>query len=368
MMGGIVHVQCPACKGAMGVADIDRVVTCRFCDARSLVEKGFFVPEYRVEAVVDGDEARRALRRALKDPRMSRGLLKGARFESATLHYAPYHKTIARRMGTLQLQEEKRRPGLTGDGTGEGRERISHETRVILSDVSRVEPAVGMSGWELESTAFMDRELEQAMPLIPFGPEDALSGGVVMPPTQRPDRFIEELKRDNRAATVIDLTEYSQVRVKRIYYPIWRLHYEYKGRTYGATVDGVTGEVVAMRAPQDDGSRVKWLIATSMIMALFFGKAMGFLFSWFFVFASNDMGNYEMTWVTVLLLVFMLFAVLLFSLMGWHQFRYPGEVVVKGGEVDIEKLGDNDDGTTSSWLIRLGEAVGKVFEMGAPRG
>jgi len=368
-MAGILHVQCPACKGAIGVTEIDRVVTCPYCEARSLVEKGMFVPEYLVEATVDADAARRALRRALKDPRMTAGLLEESRFSSAVLRYVPFHKTAARRVGTLQVQEEARRPSLlSGARPGEGRVTVANETRVVFGDVARMEPAVRMSGWELEHAAIMDREREQEMTFLPYDPEDASRGGAAMPATERPDRYLEELKTDSRSATVVDRTSYSQIRVRRIYYPVWRVRYQYKGRGYAATVDGVTGDVIALRAPQDDGSRVKWLIATAMVLSLFFGKSLGFVLHWVVFGAGNGLANYDMTWVMALLLVILLFAVLVFSTMGWHQFRYPGEVVIRGAESDVEKVGGKEDSGAMGWLIRLGDAIGGVFERGAPRG
>lgn len=326
-----------------------------------------FVPEYLVEATVDADAARRALRRSLKDPRMTAGLLAESRFSSAVLRYVPFHKTAARRVGTLQMRKEARRPSLPGERPEERGGAVTNETRVVFGDVARMEPAVRMSGWELEHAAIMDREREQEMAFLPYDPEEASLGGAAMPATERPDRYLEELKTDSRSATVVDRTSYSQIRVRRIYYPVWRVRYQYEGRGYAATVDGVTGDVIALRAPQDDGSRVKWLIATAMVLSLFFGKSLGFVLSWMASGAGNGLANYDMTWVMALLLVILLFAVLVFATMGWHQFRYPGEVVVRGGTSEVEKVGGKDEREMPGWMIRLGDALGRIFETGAPR-
>ena len=39
------------------------------------------------------------------------------------------------------------------------------------------------------------------------------------------------------------------------YYPFWIVRYAYEGRTYFATVDGITARVVSGRAPGDAGSQ-----------------------------------------------------------------------------------------------------------------
>lgn len=47
-----------------------------------------------------------------------------------------------------------------------------------------------------------------------------------------------------------------------IYYPLWSLHYRYKGRLYQMTVDARTGQVHSARAPADSTRQLAVMVAT----------------------------------------------------------------------------------------------------------
>jgi hypothetical protein len=233
------------------------------------------------------------------------------------------------------------------------------ETKVIFGDIHRIEPALDLPDWALDHTALMSAKGRERLSLLPCDRRLVAARGTIWQPTRGPERFIAELSVDNRSASVVDRTAFEETRVRLIYYPVWRLRYRYGGRLYGAVVDGVTGEIVYARAPQSDGHRVKWLIATAMVVSLFFGLAS----RWFWQAASwgldssLDLG----TVVFVLYGVFFL-VVALFAAAGWHQFRYPGEVVITGPEVDVVKVGASGDGMDAPWIRRVGDYINDVVE------
>jgi hypothetical protein len=53
-----------------------------------------------------------------------------------------------------------------------------------------------------------------------------------------------------------------------IYYPLWSLRYEYRGRAYDMTVDGRNGEVHSARAPADNRARLAGLLASLAALAV----------------------------------------------------------------------------------------------------
>lgn len=53
-----------------------------------------------------------------------------------------------------------------------------------------------------------------------------------------------------------------------IYYPLWSLHYRYRGRLYQMTVDGRTGQVHSARAPADGTRQLAAMVATYAVLAV----------------------------------------------------------------------------------------------------
>jgi len=357
-MAAPLHIACPACKAAVGVTDIDRVVTCTFCKARSLVETDGFVQELWVEPACDRDQARRALQRSLTGRAFPPELLARSTPHSATLYLVPFHELRARRLGTMELGDHLR--PRQGEALIRGTVApAARETRVIFGDVHRVEPAVDLAGWALEHVALMSAQERARLKPVPFDGRAAAARGVVRQPTRSADRVLTELATDSRSASVVDRTVFAERRVRRIYYPVWRLRYRFAGRIYGAVVDGVTGEVISVRAPQNDGTRIKWLIATAMVISLFFGQ----ITRWFWLAATWGMDiETNLGMAAVILYGFFFMVVVLFAAAGWHQFRYPGEVVMTGRDVEVVKVGAAGDGMDAPWIRRLGDALNTMME------
>ncbi|HJJ35955.1 MAG TPA: hypothetical protein O0X27_02135 [Methanocorpusculum sp.] len=99
-----------------------------------------------------------------------------------------------------------------------------------------------------------------------------------------------------------------------VYYPFYILRYEYKGRNYLATVDGITGKVVSGRAPGNAG-RQSWFAACSAISGALAGVGI-FLISRFLQTDVYLYGGIGCIIVAILLLIFC-----------WKQFRDGGEVI-----------------------------------------
>jgi hypothetical protein len=322
----ILHVECKACGGAMGLTEVDRLLTCDYCGVRSVVEAGRYVPEYYYAPRHNQVDARRALQGALRNKMLPEGLLKNSRFHSSQLYFIPYHELSARRLGRMTFRDQ---PSLEEKKYGPRPSKVN--TRVIIGDVQSTKPAVHLPGWGIEKSAIEIVGGESSAVLLPFDRKDVARQGKIYQAVRDSEHVLDQLDLGAHTISVEQDLEYAEVRVSRIYYPIWRFRYRYKGRMYRASVDGITGEVIALRAPQDDGQRVIWLLGTAMMVAFF----LGVLFSVAIVFAK------VLGWVLGIASV-LLIVVAGFVALGWEQFRYPGEVVITGKDVEIVKLNQPD--------------------------
>jgi len=156
-------------------------------------------------------------------------------------------------------------------------------------------------------------------------------------------------------------------RLKRIYYPVWRIRYDYQGKMYGATVDGVTGRLMSARAPQDDSLRVLWLLGSSSVVSFTAGTIIKLIF----ITLPSEVHSEELS-TGLFFGVHFLFSgmqhwlliggvALLIIGMGWDHFRYQGEVVIRGDVRTVKKIGKPEntwyDRTREKLLGLLGEMM-----------
>jgi hypothetical protein len=164
------------------------------------------------------------------------------------------------------------------------------------------------------------------------------------------------------ASAFEDKTQFMEKRIRRVFYPIWRIRYRYKNRLYWATLDGVTGRIMALRAPQDDRQRLKWLLGSSVVVSFVVGKLLRLIL---LSIAHGGLGAvFALLGIApVLLGVFFFFGVC-FSVavlvVAWEQFRYPGELVITGGNVEVVKLKPPGENRALIWLWRAIEQMEKV--------
>lgn len=382
-MPALRHVNCPQCGGTLGASNVERTVRCRYCNTRSLVESDDLVPEYMVKPRLDQNAARREVQKLLTDRAMPGGLLQASKFHSARLYFVPFHEVSARRTGTMIVTVRNERVSRStldrrdevpiGSAflmlEQEARQRANaapptKDTRVVMSDVSRLEPAVDLPGWCLEEAELSTLRTSADGVLLPVNRRSMERMGTVHHPTLTPQHIIAQLELRAETAGLEDYTEFSEVRAKRIYYPVWRVRYLYQGRLYGATLDGVSGKVMAARAPQDDRSRVLWLLGMSAVASLLPGRILGAAFS---EFTNHSRSLVELAAVAVQLpqLVFPallvgLIALTFFLGIGWTEFRYPGEIVIQGDRRYVEKINRPEH----TVFDRIRDALLKVLENG----
>lgn len=358
-MARIKHINCPTCGGTLGVGGMERLVKCRYCENWSLVDGPDIVPEYYIKPVLEENDARRVLQKFLTQSAFPDGLLKSSRFHSARLFFVPYYELSARRLGTMVHKQVKssapgNKPsyvGSVGSSTAMtrsfrsydyGEKKQAADTRVVMGDVHRVEPATRLSEWALEESNLASIRTNQEGVLEPMSRRTLEKTGRIYDATRDVDSILNAMTSAHLSSQLEDHTEMAETRVKKIFYPVWRVKYKHQGRLYGATIDGVTGKIMSARAPNDDRLRIFWILISTALVALVAGKAGRLLGSALFFSGSevpatgaSSLFFVEFSYVfLVLLLVGVAVGATIIGF-GWDKFRYQSEVVVRGSNVRV---------------------------------
>jgi hypothetical protein len=351
----IVHVECPVCRAPIGLSELSRVVFCTHCDTKLVVDGHHFVSEHYLEPKIDKVAARRALQRALTGDHMPEGLLKNSRLHSARLHFVPYNDLSARRLGTVLL---KKLPDKT-PGVRSGQKT---ETRIIMTDIHKTEPAVALSDWALDQSALCTASDDVVGDLMPATRSELAHKGRISASTIKPEHILTALEASAMAATFEDKTQFMEKRIRRVFYPIWRIRYRYKNRLYWATLDGVTGRIMSLRAPQDDRQRLKWLLGSSMVISFVFGKLLRLILLSIAHGGPSAVAAF-LGIAPVVFGVFFFFGICIsvaVLVVAWEQFRYPGELIITGGNVEVVKLKPPDENRVLIWLWKAIEQLEKI--------
>ena len=192
-MAQVVHVECPVCRAPIGLLELSRVVVCSHCESKLVVDGHSFVPEYYLEPRLDSVAARRALQRALMDDNMPDGLLRNSRLHSARLHFVPYNELTARRLGTVVLKK-------MAAGGSAARSETKTDTRVIMTDIQRTEPAVTLPDWALDQAAICNSS-DAPGALLPATRSELAHRGRISAPTVSPEQLLASLESSDSRTT-----------------------------------------------------------------------------------------------------------------------------------------------------------------------
>ncbi len=272
-MGDIsVSLSCPSCGGAISIEEGARFTNCSYCDALLFTEgeQGVFKTTFRSNLTQDrsGSALREWLGRGLK----ARDLPEKAVVTELYPIYLPFWKLTARAAGWVCGYEERRRTDSKGRTTVE---RIPME-RMVFRDFDWSEIACDAGDLGIKALRNMRGEaaLHEEGTIPTFE--------VTTSATDAKQRGSEAIRAKARASAGVPNITFERIHVvpkalALIFYPIWIGRYEYAGRSYFATVDGVTGAVVSGRAPGDPLYQSLALTAGAAVGGLLMGFGATFL-------------------------------------------------------------------------------------------
>jgi hypothetical protein len=244
----LTGLKCASCGGSVDVQEGLTNVTCRYCQTPQAVVGNRGVVRVMVLNKLErrhaSDAVRRWFRRGIrKDPALKRE----ARYQEAFLAWFPFVRARLDAVGwVLGIREKKRKRGNRWETVREPVERqIERAVDLTMPAADMAEfgvDRVDLSGDEIQA---LDDGLLRARGMV-FRPSRSLEETA----EELIERAIAEIKRANR----LDRITFSWLasvrrRVALVYYPLWVLRYDFRGRTYQVLVDAEDGTMAYGKAP-----------------------------------------------------------------------------------------------------------------------
>jgi hypothetical protein len=232
-------LTCPNCSGVVPVHEGTRIVTCPFCEMRSLVQGDHGVRRWQVINQVARDQALKAVQGFFSGMNKARDLKQKSDIRELFLVYLPYWQVEAYVAGWM-LGREK-----SGDSTKPVEVEIAEE--MVWNDA-----ATDVSEFGVHRVSATGRTLE------PYDPERLRAEGMVFEPVESRDDALAEAQQYFRQRAqgkkrlhqkFFEKFHFLNQKLSTIYYPLWVARYEYRGRNYQVVVDGVDGQILYGKAP-----------------------------------------------------------------------------------------------------------------------
>jgi len=241
-----VGLNCPACGGAISIAEGENVVVCQYCSSNLFVEGDKGVSTIAFNNKLTRDLAMNSSRGWWAHAPKARDLKSVGKVSEVYPIYLPFWRAVTRVAGWVCGYDEHRKTDQQGRTTVE---RIPKEVMVLqdyqFSEIACDPGDLGIRTLKnfMGATGFADFEM------IPTFETTTSKDDAVTKANN------DALARARAGAHVQHVTfERLHVIPKRlslVYYPVWITRYSYRDRMYMCTVDGVTGQVLSGRAPGD---------------------------------------------------------------------------------------------------------------------
>ncbi len=246
----LVSMTCPSCGGQVQCEEGEDLVLCKFCESVFALTTDDGANKVMYKMTVDKDKALAKVKAWFGSGPKAKDLQKTAVFTEAYPMYLPFWRLIARGKACVCGIEEQR--------TGKDNQKVEIPREALINrEYIYSEIACEAGDLGIQSIVIPDRT-----EAISYDDQEIVTFGV----TSSRDAAYEEGGRAIRQTAVedgsarMDKVHFSQSfcfpkAFTLVYYPFWIVRYAYEGRTYFATVDGITARVVSGRAPGDAGSQ-----------------------------------------------------------------------------------------------------------------
>lgn len=331
-------LSCPRCGGMIQIPEGQSIVVCPFCDMRSVVQGENGIRRYQVPNRIDREKAEAAFRKFLSGSlAVAWSAKREAHLTEVVLMHLPFWATWGRALGWVFGQKE--------EGDSKHRHLEPREVKV-LQEMTWNTAACDVGEFGVNQVGLKNRPLE------PFDTETLHRTGMVFEPTnsaldaqQQAERLFEaevnhKANLDKIGQTFVRILN---LRQGLVYYPLWLLRYEYRGRTFQVVVDGFSGEVLYGKAPGNLYFRAAVLVG-GMAAGSFLSIDVGFL-----VLMASDSEDNTLGFALAVLAAGL--AIMYFS---YHRYRYGEHYEYRK---PVEKLGG------SSWGGGMPDSMKQVTDV-----
>ena len=238
-------LNCPSCGGRVEVKEGDLVAICPFCHTVSRIEGDREVRTLAYRMVIGEKDALNSAQRWFRKGFKARDLKRVARIKEIYPVYLPFWKYSAVGLGIVCGYNIE----TYTDSKGNVHRKKVYKEQQIRKDYTWTNIACDAGDIGIKHLRNLRGEV------VPL-PENM---PVYEATTSRDDARKEAERAIKRwvfrEANIENVTFHREFVIPRdfslLYYPVWIIRYDYKGKMYFLTVDGVTGEVLSGRAPGD---------------------------------------------------------------------------------------------------------------------
>lgn len=244
-------LTCPNCNGVVPVPEGARIVTCPFCQMRSLVQGDRGVQRWHVINQLDRDGALKTVTGFFSGMNKARDLKKQAEIVDLFLVYLPYWHVKAFVAGWIFGRVK------SGD---DSTKPVEVE---VMEDMDWNDAAADISEFGVHRIEFSQPDLE------PYDAERLHAEGMVFEPVESRSDALKEAEdhfthrgRSKRSLTRTYFEKFHilRQRLSLVYYPLWVARYRYRNRSYQVVVDGVSPKILYGKAPGNIFYRAAMLV------------------------------------------------------------------------------------------------------------
>lgn len=331
----LVGLTCPSCGGQITLEEGENLACCKFCGLFFALDAEEGVSRIMYKMTKTSADAENAVKTWMKSGKMAADLVQSAKISEITAAHLPFWRLVGRGKACVCGYTEHR------DEDGKVT-RKPHEALInreyIYSEIACDAGDLGIKTIRIPETA--EAVSADTSAISAFGVtvskdecykkgyeaicnQAMIDGGGAMK-----EKYIGELKISycsnifKRPASLDEVTFSKAFCIPKgfslVYYPFYIVRYDYHGRNYAATVDGVTGNIVSGRAPGNT-NRQSWFAGVGGAIA---GTLAG---------AGTGLFPKLSTGDTIELALFITMASYVIAALiiafSWKQFRNGGEVL-----------------------------------------
>ncbi len=301
-------LTCPNCSGVVPVPEGARIVTCPFCDMKSLVQGERGIRRWQVARNIERPQAVEKVEGFFTGMKKARDLRKEAQVRDVFLIYLPYWRVQSIVAGWMFGRVKS------------GKDSTKPVEVEVLEEMHWNDAAVDVSEYGVHRVSISKDQLQ------PYA-SDLLHGEAMVfePSESRTDAQLEAeqhfvyrgRKKRHLRNKFYEKFHLLRQRLSLVYYPLWVARYEYKQRNYQVVVDGVKGDVLYGKAPGNSFYR-----AAMLVLGMAFGNLIlvdGAVLAGLLISNSDDSDGALLVLLPILLGLGLIVA-------GYRAFRYGEEV------------------------------------------
>jgi hypothetical protein len=332
-------LTCPNCGGVVPVPEGARIVTCPFCDMRSMVQGDRGIRRWQVINRMDRTTVTAAVQGFYSGINKARDLKRQAQLRELFLVYLPYWRVDAFVAGWIFGR------------VNSGDDSTKPVEEGIMEHMHWMDAATDVSEFGVHRVTFPDHEME------PYDSERLHAEGMVFEPVESMSEALSEAKQHffhkGRSKRSLKQKFFERFHILRrkfslVYYPLWVARYEYRNRSYQVVVDGFEGDILYGKAPGNILYRAATLVGG--MAAGTFILVNGTILGGIIISASDDGDS-----LAVLLLPLALGIGLIIA--GYRRFRYGEEVESVKKRARKLSLGGRQSGGVFSTGVKILEQV-----------